>query len=113
MIGCPIEQLDEFTLNLLTNDEVIEINQDPLGILSRLVQEKNGVQVWKKLLSDGSFVLGFFYTDKFGKTPQTYFHWDNEKPISFSFDLNSIGLTKPISCTMFGNKKTRGKLKTI
>jgi alpha-galactosidase len=25
-----MEKLDDFTLNLLTNDEVIEINQDPL-----------------------------------------------------------------------------------
>lgn len=25
-------RLDEFTLSLLTNDEVIDVNQDPLGV---------------------------------------------------------------------------------
>ena len=31
LIGCDLTRLDEFTLNLLTNDEVLEVNQDPLG----------------------------------------------------------------------------------
>ena len=31
LIGCDMTQMDPFTLNLLTNDEVLEINQDPLG----------------------------------------------------------------------------------
>ena len=39
LIGCPVEQLDDFTLNLLTNAEVIGINQDPLGKPARLVGE--------------------------------------------------------------------------
>jgi alpha-galactosidase len=31
LISCELEKLDEFTLRLLTNDEVLDINQDPLG----------------------------------------------------------------------------------
>ena len=31
LIGCDMTQMDEFTLSLLTNDEVIDVNQDPLG----------------------------------------------------------------------------------
>ena len=31
LIGCDMAQLDDFTLGLLTNDEVLEVNQDPLG----------------------------------------------------------------------------------
>jgi alpha-galactosidase len=46
LIGCPIEQIDAFTLNLLTNDEVIAVNQDPLGKPARLVKEVNGIQIW-------------------------------------------------------------------
>ena len=111
LIGCPIEQLDDFTLGLLTNDEIIEVNQDPLGISARLVQEKNGVQVWKKPLSDGSFALGFFYTEEFGKTPQTYFHWENEKPIAFTVDLNSLGLTKNYQLRDVWQQKNLGKIK--
>ncbi len=92
LIGCPIEQLDDFTLNLLTNDEVIEINQDPLGKSARLIIEENGVQVWVKPLEDGSFAVGLFNTGDFGKTPQSYFHWGNETSKSFTFDFAKAGL---------------------
>jgi alpha-galactosidase len=32
LIGCPIEEIDAFTMSLLTNDEVLDVDQDPLGI---------------------------------------------------------------------------------
>jgi len=31
LIGCDLAALDDFTLSLLTNDEVLEVKQDPLG----------------------------------------------------------------------------------
>ncbi|QDK80610.1 alpha-galactosidase [Spirosoma sp. KCTC 42546] len=92
LIGCPIEQLDAFTLNLLANDEVIEINQDPLGKAARLVRDEDGVQIWLKPLEDGSYAVGLFNTADFGKTPQSYFHWGTEVPKSFTFDFAKIGL---------------------
>ena len=33
LIGCDMTQLDEFTLGLLTNDEVLDVNQDPLNFM--------------------------------------------------------------------------------
>jgi alpha-galactosidase len=92
LIGCPIEQLDAFTLNLLANDEVIEINQDPMGKSARLVVNENGLQVWLKPLEDGSYTVGLFNTADFGKTPQSYFHWGNETAKSFTFDFAKVGL---------------------
>ena len=92
LIGCPIEQLDAFTLNLLTNDEVIEINQDPLGKPARLVSDESGVQIWLKPLEDGSFAVGLFYTDDYGKTPQSYFRWSNEPEKLYIFDFEKVGL---------------------
>lgn len=93
LIGCPIEQLDAFTLNLLTNDEVITINQDPLGKSARLMADENGVQIWVKPLEDGSYALGLFNVANYGKTPETYFRWGDEKPRSFTFDFKKVGLT--------------------
>ncbi len=93
LIGCPIEQLDAFTLNLLTNDEVIAINQDPLGKAGRLVSDENGVQIWLKPLEDGAYAVGLFNTGDFGKTPQSYFQWGTETPKAFTLDLAKIGLT--------------------
>lgn len=92
LIGCPIEQLDAFTLNLLTNDEVIEINQDPLGKPARLLSDENGVQIWAKPLEDGSISVGLFNIANFGKTPETYFRWGDEKAKNYTFDFTKIDL---------------------
>ncbi|MCW3081132.1 NPCBM/NEW2 domain-containing protein [Segetibacter sp.] len=92
LIGCPIEQLDAFTLNLLTNDEVVAVNQDPLGKPGRLVYDQNGVQVWLKPLEDGSYAAGLFNINGFATTPQTYFRWGDEEKKSFDFDFAKLGL---------------------
>ena len=60
LIGCDLTKLDDFTLNLLTNSEVIAINQDPLAIQGDCVYEKGNIQVWTKQLSDGSCAVGIF-----------------------------------------------------
>ena len=93
LIGCPIEQLDDFTLNLLTNDEVIEVNQDPLGKPARLLADQDGIQIWAKPLEDGSLAVGLFNTADFGKTPQSYFRWGNETSKKFTLDFSKLGLT--------------------
>ncbi len=59
LIGCDMEKLDEFTLNLLTNDEVIEINQDPLGKQATCIQTIGDLRVYVKQLEDGSKAVGF------------------------------------------------------
>ena len=92
LIGCPIERLDAFTLNLLSNDEVIAINQDPLGKAARLVMEKDGFQVWKRELENGDYAVGIFNIAGYGKTPQSYFRWGNEQPKTFALNFNEIGL---------------------
>ncbi len=92
LIGCPIEQLDAFTLNLLSNDEIIEINQDPFGKGGRLLSEENGIQVWAKPLEDGSYAVGLFNTGNYGKAPESYFNWGDEKAKSFEFDFSKVGL---------------------
>jgi alpha-galactosidase len=59
IIGCPPERLDEFTLSLLTNDEVIEVNQDPLGRQARQMVS-GGHEILIKDLEDGSKAVGLF-----------------------------------------------------
>ncbi len=60
LIGCDISRMDDFTLNLLTNDEVLAINQDPAGIQATRVLSESGYQVWMKPLADGSYAVGIF-----------------------------------------------------
>jgi len=60
LIGCDLQRLDDFTLNLLTNDEVIAIDQDPLGSQAKRVLVDGDIQVWVKELVDGSKAIGVF-----------------------------------------------------
>ena len=60
LIGCDMTQLDEFTLGLLENDEVIDINQDPLGRQAARVAQDGMLEVWAKDLEDGSQAVGLF-----------------------------------------------------
>lgn len=92
LIGCPIDQLDDFTLNLISNDEVIEINQDPLGKPGRFIKEQNGVQVWIKQLESNELAVGLFNVDGFMKTPQSYFRWGDEQPKAFNLNFQEMGL---------------------
>ena len=59
LIGCDMSDIDEFTKNLLTNDEVIAVDQDPLVFPSKKMVTNNG-QIWFKYLEDGSLAVGFF-----------------------------------------------------
>ena len=59
LIGCDMEKLDDFTLNLLTNDEVISINQDPLGKQATCIQTIGDLRIYVKELEDGSKAVGF------------------------------------------------------
>jgi alpha-galactosidase len=60
LIGCDMTQLDEFTLSLLTNDEVLEVNQDPLGRQAARVARIGQLEVWAKDMEDGSKAVGLF-----------------------------------------------------
>ena len=60
LIGGDISKMDDFTLGLLTNDEVIALDQDPLGRQARRVINTAGLQVWMKELEDGTTAIGLF-----------------------------------------------------
>jgi len=60
LIGCDMTQLDEFTLNLLTNDEVLEVNQDPLGCQAGRIVQNGMLEVLAKDMEDGSKAVGLF-----------------------------------------------------
>ena len=60
LIGCDIASMDEFTLGLLTNDEVLEIDQDALGAQGHRVSSKDNLDVYAKPLEDGTIAVGLF-----------------------------------------------------
>jgi alpha-galactosidase len=55
-----ITRVDDFTLGLLTNDEVIEVDQDPRGKAGRRVGAAEECEVWAKDMEDGSKAVALF-----------------------------------------------------
>jgi alpha-galactosidase len=55
-----ITRLDDFTLSLLTNDEIIAVDQDPLGRPGRRIAKDEDLEVWAKEMEDGSKAVGLF-----------------------------------------------------
>jgi len=61
LLSCDIATLDEFTLGLLTNDELLAIHQDALGKPARYLAQPEGY-AWVKQLENGDTAIGFFNT---------------------------------------------------
>jgi alpha-galactosidase len=57
-------KLDEFTINVLCNPEVIEVNQDELGEGGRVIQKSENTFLMVKNLADGSKAVGLFNRSK-------------------------------------------------
>ncbi len=61
LLGNDLSQpLDDFTLNVLTNDEVIAVDQDALGNQAVPVATEGDLLVYAKKLADGSTAVGLF-----------------------------------------------------
>jgi alpha-galactosidase len=60
MIGGDLTTLDQFSLSLLSNDEVIAIDQDVLGQPANKVSQSGKLSVWTRELEDGSRAVGIF-----------------------------------------------------
>ena len=78
LIGCDLQRLDDFTLNLLTNDEVLALDQDPLGYQARQALVDGDVQLWVKKLADGKQAFGIFNL--------------GEKTVKYRLDFQKAGL---------------------
>jgi hypothetical protein len=60
LLGNELTHLDPFTKNLLTNDEVIAIDQDPKGSAALRVYHQDDWDVWVRDLHDGRKAIGIF-----------------------------------------------------
>jgi alpha-galactosidase len=60
LLGCDLDKLDDFTLGLLINDEVLAVNQDSLGTQPTAVSRQDELMVYAKELEDASRAVGLF-----------------------------------------------------
>lgn len=77
--GNDLTKMTPATRSILTNQEVIAVDQDSGGHQGRLVRLEGPLQVWMKPLADGSKVVGLFNTD-----------WG---PMPVGVDFRQIGIT--------------------
>jgi len=57
MIGCDVRTMDSETASLLTNREVLDVNQDVLGIPAKRVKQIGQSEIWTKRLADESVAV--------------------------------------------------------
>jgi alpha-galactosidase len=60
MAGNDLRNMSDETREILTNTEVIAVDQDPLGIQGRKVRDDGDLEVWSKPLKDGSLAVVLF-----------------------------------------------------
>lgn len=60
LIGADMSQFDAFTTALMTNREVLEVNQDRLGMGATRVWQRERLELWARPLADGTIAAGLF-----------------------------------------------------
>jgi alpha-galactosidase len=60
LIGCDLGNVDDFTLGVLSNDEVLALDQDALGKQATCVATNGSIRIYAKDLEDGSKAVGLF-----------------------------------------------------
>jgi hypothetical protein len=98
LIGSDVTRLDAFTMNLLTNDEVLALDQDALGKQARPIERVDSVQVWVKELEDGSRAIGIFNLS--GKTA------------NFKLDLDAVGYHTAVAVRDVWRHREMGKYRS-
>ena len=87
-------KLDDFTLNVLCNSEVIDIDQDSLGKQGVIVRKTENEFILEKPLDDGSIAVGLFNL--------------TTAPRSVSVDWKDLGLTEKQTVRDVWRQRTLG-----
>jgi len=66
LMSVDIRIIDSSFQQILLNEEIIAINQDPLGIQGTLVSSYDGFSVWTKQLVDGSIAVALLNGGNYG-----------------------------------------------
>ena len=86
-------KLDKFTLNVLCNSEVIDINQDTLGRQAKILKYADNELIMVKDLEDGSKAVGLFYVSGNPPVPADYFEWEAQRaPKKIKVSLTELGI---------------------
>lgn len=79
MVTCDVANMNQATKRILTNKEILAIDQDPLGKQAERKINSDNWQVYLKPLTGGAYALGIMNTDSVTR--------------KYQLSLNQIGLT--------------------
>jgi alpha-galactosidase len=71
--GNDLSKMTPYTLEMLTNRDVIAVDQDPLGKQGFPIVQEGPFEVWEKPMSDDSVVVGLFNRSKEADKMTVYF----------------------------------------
>ena len=97
MSGNDLSQMTPYTVELLTNPEVIAVDQDPLGKQGYRIAQEGPFETWMKPMADGSKVVGLFNRQR----------TTEEMTVNFS----DIGISGEVSVRDLWMKKDMGKFR--
>lgn len=88
LVCCDVRAMNEATKRILTNREIIAVNQDPLGRQAVRIRKMGVREIWGKKLSDGSWAVGFLNRDDENKRNiDLNFKWIGIKDAAIIRDL--------------------------
>jgi len=81
LAGNDLRQMDAETKEILTNPEIITVDQDAKGVQGHRVWNEGPLEIWAKPLADGSQAVGLFNR--------------GESQLNITLDLQKIGFVGP------------------
>ena len=101
ILGNDVRNMTAEILEIVTNKEVIAVNQDPLGRQGRKIRDGGDLEVWEKQLFDGKRAIVLFNR--------------SEKEQELSISWNEIGYPADLSFTVrdLWQKKDLGEFKAL
>ena len=75
LLGCDLTRIDNFLRSILMNDEVLAIDQDPLGVQGFRVRKEENKEVWMKPLQNGKKAVALFNRGE--STAEVKVCWDD------------------------------------
>jgi alpha-galactosidase len=90
MAGNDLRKMSEQTTSILTNKEIIALDQDPLGIEAFRYYAFDGIEIWVKPLSNNQLAVCFL--NRSGRSQEVSYDWKahiiSDKISNITFDFN-------------------------
>ncbi len=94
LAGNDLTKMTAETIALLTNSEVIAVDQDPAGIQGHRVGQEGPLEVWMKPLADGGKAVGLFNR--------------GESPMTVTANVSDLGVSGPVAVRDLWARKDLG-----